>query len=246
MAKNLPITLVPRPLPATAARKRKIPDVLHQTLHAYEAAMGGRQALIQALSVGENDPEVEEVLVALALPEHDALSLATICARAGITPGQLFRAVQAAALARAKVLATLTVADRTPEIVRQALDHAVLHEEVCESCNGTGTYTADPTPRNPNPQPQPCTSCRGLGVLKVGPTIEHQKMALEMAGLLKKAAGINVNNNMITPPAPRPSDSLDALQQAISDVMYGRAGAVDAEVTDRTGEDSDPEPEPES
>lgn len=226
--KRLPasLALVPgmaRPNPIVVDGK-KVPESVQQSILAFEHAIGGRQALIEQLSSGDCSPEVQEVLTIIADPRHDHLTLAVVCARAGISPGQLFQSFRHAAVARAQVLAMLEVANRVPQITEQLLAEAISHTTPCTSCNGVGTKTPEPSAKNPEPKPFTCGACQGLGTLHVPADLERQKIALELANLLKKAGGIAIQTNVNVPAPASKGGSLEQLQQAIGEIMYGRAG----------------------
>lgn len=207
---------------------KRVPTAVQQSIVAYEAALGGRKALIEQLSSGDHSEEVQQVLTIIADPRFDRWTLAKICAHAGISPGQLFQAFRHAAIARAQVFAMVAVADAVPRITADLLAEAIAHTAICTACNGEGTKINEPTAKVPEPQPYKCSACQGLGKIHVPADLERQKLALEMANILKKAGGIAIQNNMVAPAAPTTrGGSLEQLQQAIGEIMYGARGRED-------------------
>lgn len=213
---------------------KEVPRAVQQSIVAYEAAIGGRQALIEALSSGDSSEEVQQVLVFIADPKYDTWTLARICAHAGISPGQLFQAFRHAAIARAQVMAMLEVANQVPKITAELLAEAIAHTTTCTSCNGVGTKTPEPTAKNPEPAPYKCGACQGQGKIHVPADLERQKIALELANLLKKAGGIAIQNNVSVPAPASKGGSLEQLQQAIGEIMYGRGSTPEPAPVDPT------------
>lgn len=215
------IALVPAAAQARPLDKIVVPTAVQTSVAAFEKAIGGRPALIEALASGAESPDVQAVLRIIADPHYDRWTLARICQKAGITPWQLFSAFKSAAIARAHVLALLEGANRTPQVTKEIFDSAVKHEETCTACNGLGTIVSEPTKKDPNPPPATCLHCNGVGTLWVPGSLEHQKLALDLVGLVKKSGGVQIavpiTNNL---PGSQPGGSLEQLQQAVSTILY--------------------------
>lgn len=239
--KKAPLALVPATLRQAIQQKAvPIPSAVHESLYAFEQAIGGRQAIIEALSAGDSSEEVAQVLTILADPRCDRWSLARVCREGKITPGQLMHALEVAALARGRVLALAEAARQVPAITREVLSEAVPHEIPCESCNGTGQQVKAPTQRDPSPKPYTCPSCMGVGKLRRSGDFDRQKLALELTQLLPKANGVQVQTNVqVNTPAQAGLGSLAQLHQAVGEVLWGDpkpAAVVEATVVQEPGD----------
>lgn len=198
-----------------------IPAAVRTAIAAFETAIGGRRALIEALACADSDPAVVAVLQHLGDPRYDHTPLATVCADFGISPGMLFKAFEVAAIARAHVLALLEAANRIPAVTKEIFDTALTHDQTCAVCAGTTTIVAEPTKAVPNPEPARCSHCHGKGTIRIDGSLEHQKLALEMTGLTKKAGtAIAVNTQINQPSTTFAPGSLESLQQAIGEVLF--------------------------
>ena len=227
MAKKKPsaaLALVsPAARPPTSRQTRKNhvilgPSRVVETITALEKSLGGRQGLIEALSVADTVPEVFAVLQHIGDPRFDRWPLARICAECQIAPGLLFDAVDRAALLRAQILARATVAAQTPAMVGELLRLTRRHDQPCTPCNGTGKIYD--LPDQGKQKCYTCTSCQGAGTFQVEGDLERQKIALGMMRLTEKAGGITVQTQINTP-APAAASSLVQLQQVVTDLLYG-------------------------
>ena len=187
-------------------------------LQAFVEALGGRSALLSALEIGSRHAAVDQVLDLLADPRYQSRSLRWICTQAGITAADLFAAFRTAKLAEAQIKATTRIAERIGPIVDDLLTRAAPYEGTCEECGGKGTITLRPTKKDPDPQPQTCDLCRGSGRQIILPDLERQKVALELADLLKKGGGISITQQTmaIGEMAGTKGGDLERLQQAMS------------------------------
>lgn len=207
--------------PRTLTVQGKVPESIRDAICKFEKEIGGRQALIEVLSTGDSDPSVQKVLYALADPQWDSTSLARVCQQEGITPGELFGAFETAAKRQGQILGALTAAKAAPAIVSEIVRVATPHEEPCETCNGVGQVTPEPTKKQPNPSPRPCDTCNGLGLLKKPASLDHQEKALEIAGLLKPVGGVQVLQQQNTLHVGQAaSGSLEQLQQAVGAILF--------------------------
>lgn len=145
-----------------------------------ETAMGGRAALVDALAAAPPTEEVQYVLGLIADPRNDARSLADLCRAGGVAIGVLLEAYKRGRYAPMQVAVIDAVATETPVIVRDVLRRAQPHLEECPACHGVGSVT---DPATPDAAPTPCRPCGATGTLLVQAEIEHQKLALDLAGL---------------------------------------------------------------
>lgn len=221
MKKKKALALVPA-APSRSPQTRPAPDLVsptrvEETITAIEEALGGRQGLIEALSVGDSSPDVMAVLQYVGDPRFDRWTLAHICAECRISPGQLFEAFDRATILRAQVLAHAKVAEQTPAMVGEMMILTRRHEVPCTACNGTGTIYE--RPEKGEQTSYICTSCQGRGTFLAEGDLERQKIALGMMKLTTKDAGVTVPIQ-INNPAPA-SSSLVQLQQVVTDLLYG-------------------------
>ena len=93
-----PIALAPRDI-------GEPPATLAAVLTLLEESLGGRAAIVAALSQAPKSNDVVYILGLLGDPRHDATPLATLCARGGITAGELLEAYRAGETARMQTMA---------------------------------------------------------------------------------------------------------------------------------------------
>lgn len=203
-----------------------------QALDTFVAALGGREQLTAALTVGSGSPEVDRVLRLIDDPRYATWSLRKLCVAAGITVAEFFSAYRKAALVEAHLKAVQIIAGAIPGVVQDLMQRAQPHAIKCEPCNGIGTITTDPTPQIPNPIPQPCRACNGVGTITVLPDLDRQKVALELGTLLQARGGLSIQQNVLTagsgaaPLGSGGAGALDALQQAVHGLLRPTARAL--------------------
>lgn len=206
-------------------------------LDAIERASGGRQSLVAALTAGADtdDDGLSYVIRLIADPRMDARSLRDICRAGRVSMGELIEAYKRGVYAAMQVQVMATIATQTPAVVKDVFDRSVAHYVPCEACSATGTITSLSKPDDP---PKPCTACGATGQQLVQPTLDRQKVALELSGVLGKKGPLV----SITQRAVNVSDSSAAgfskLIAATDKLLYGRGMSVqaptetwDAEVT---------------
>jgi hypothetical protein len=209
------------------------PSVVKE-LAALEQDLGGRPALLGLLALAPLNKDLRYVLGLLGDPQHDRLTLATICAKGNLLPGDLLKYLGAAALHRGQTLAKQRIGEAIPRVVADVMRKAAPYEEACYHCLGTGSITPDPSAEQPNPSPGPCPTCQGSGTLVYQPDLETQKLAIDMGGLTQKSGGISIlNQNLNLPQAGGAGGgALEQLQTLTDAILYGEEDpVVDAEVT---------------
>lgn len=169
-----------------------LPSLVHEELARIEADLGGRRHLVGLLTLAPLTDDLRYLLGVLGEPRHDKHSLATLCARANILPGELIRHLGDAALLRGKTLALQKIGNGIAAVAEDVMRRAATYTETCNVCLGTGSLTPAPTPAQPNPTPGPCETCKGLGALAFYPDLDRQKLAVDMAQLLPKGGGVNI------------------------------------------------------
>ena len=131
MPKKKALALVPAsarmPAVHTVQKAVDVPKAIRDDIKAFEDLIGGRKALIEALSTADSSEDVRAVLDVIADPKYDETSLAVVCAQAGVSPGQLFAAFKAAAIVRGQILGSLSAAKAAPAVVEYIAAAAVPH-----------------------------------------------------------------------------------------------------------------------
>jgi len=226
---------------ASATRQLALaaPSVARE-LTQLEKDLGGRQQLLALLALAPLTPDLRYVLGLLGDPAHDHRSLASICADGNILPGDLLKHLGAAALHRGQVLARQRIGESIPAVVEDVMRRAAPYEEACGTCMvagaATGQVTPDPTPTDPNPQPQICPDCKGSLKILYMPSLDRQRVAIDLAHLVERGGGISITNQNLNlgAAASGGQGALEQLQTLTDQILYGDAAALDpveAEVT---------------
>lgn len=221
--------LATQPARQTLTERFAVPKALDDAVTLVEEALGGRQKLLEALAFAESTPLVSRLLGLLGDPEHDVLSLAQICARGNLTPGDLLAAYRQAKLGIAQALATQAIADKLPEVTADVMLRATPHEVECPTCRGVGTIQPKPTKKDPHPEPESCPTCQGQQYIGVLPDLDRQKVALDLGQLIPKSPGVSVQMQQTQQTLNASTGNLAELQQAVGDLMYGSARNPDSE-----------------
>lgn len=202
-------------------------DLSASAVMEFEKALGGRDALIDVLAVADDAPEVARVIDLLLDARYDGFSLRRLCTMTGLTIADFFAAYKKAAIVRAHIQAAPIIAAKLVGVVDDLMTRAQPHYLTCPVCRGTGSLVPEPTEKKPNPQPEPCKACVD-GKQLVLPDLDRQKLALEVAELIKPKGGLVFNQaNLLNAGGDRQSigapGALEQLQQAASAVLFGRA-----------------------
>lgn len=203
----MPKGVYPRPAPGSLAkqdlRSVNLPTPLIAACKHFEREVGGRQKLIEALAVARLTENQEYLVGAIADPRNSKLSLARICAIYGLKFVDLIHLFRDAKVVKAQVVAIQKIADALPEVAGDLMARAVPHMIPCGRCGGTGKIRrprllkARKEPAEGSPKAdKPCSVCGGEGQVVVQPTLETQKVALELGGLLKPGGGAQVQVNV--------------------------------------------------
>jgi cytochrome c553 len=182
--------------------------------------LGGREALVAALEIGEGRKEIDQVLGLLADPRYAGMSLRRICSLAGLTIADFFAAFRSATLVRAQVQATAAIAAGLPAVVQDVVRRAAPYQATCTSCHGVVST---------DPKAAPCPVCRGAGETTVEPDLDRQKLALEIGEILKKGGGISLTqtNQTMVVGGGAGAGMLERLQQTVSGVMNATPLVID-------------------
>jgi hypothetical protein len=196
----------------------------------FERVFGRREAFAEILAVADGEPEVTRVIDLLLDVRYDSFSLRRLCAMTGFTVADFFAAYKKASIVRGHLQAAPIIASKIVGVVDDLMTRAQPHYLTCPSCRGTSTITPEPTKEQPNPQPEPCRSCID-GKQLVLPDLDRQKLALEVAELIKPKGGMVFNQaNLLNTGGGRSSigapGALEQLQQAASAILFTRPTTV--------------------
>ena len=178
---------------------------------------------------GDISPEMTALMALLKSPANVDVALTTLTKKAKVNILDLFAHLKTSALARAQLKATLRISEETPGIVDDVLKRSVEHEATCEKCGGAGK-------RDTRFGPLPCLMCGQTGKITQVPSLDVQKVALEMSGMLQKTGGVNVqvtNNQNVG--LMSFNESFRAFQKDSDEALYParelEAGVVEGEET---------------
>ena len=238
--------------PAKRLPVKTVPQTVADAFTQFEKSIGGRPALIAALSITELTPEIEQVLCAIGDPLLDKEPLADICYAHGIQPGQLIMAYHKAQMQAVQVLALTKVVAHVPEVIAEIVRMALPRTEVCSVCQGKGMVAA---PRKKNrgrkPAPLPCTACGAKGSVHLDGMGPQQERILDLARLVSKGGGVNVAVQQTNVSAPVSGGGiagspLGQLQQAVQAALQHKLSppAPDGRVSEPQIVDATVIPEP--
>lgn len=170
----------------------------------FETAVGGRDALVGELLIAPDLNDRTKTLINLTFdPQFADKSLGYLCAKAGMTPGEVFLTFRDVLGAKATIEAMRVAAAKIVEVVSEIVNDAISHQEMCADCNGKGRGQIV-RPRRGRPakagaaasaptEDLPCSACHGTGQILVKADRDAQKLVLELATVLKKSQGTQVN-----------------------------------------------------
>lgn len=224
-----------------------IPERVANALKGIEEAAGGRMKLITELSAANLTPDLEYVVGLIADPRNDTKTLARICSMADITVGKFLSLMGEVKMSRAILDAQDRVARLLPEVAEDLMKRSVPYTVECSGCMGTGNVMVIKRGQNvggggtpEEPDEVPCPECRGRGELSRQPDFERQKIALEMAGMIKRGGGVQVGVQVNTPGLIPPLTTSSKFRGATDRLMFGRRApesqTVDAEVVEESKE----------
>jgi len=214
-----------------------------QAVDLFARMIGGREKFAAILAVADDAPDVAKVNDLLLDPRYATYGLRRICAMAGLSVADLFAAYKKAVIVEAHIRAAPVIAEKLIGVVEDLMTRAQPHYLPCDVCRGSGRVVPPPTKDQPSPAPVACTACTNGQQLHL-PDLDRQKLALEIAELIKPRVGSGVvfNQANILPPADRSAGApgaLEQLQQAVSEVLFsGRPAApvpeppIDAELAE--------------
>jgi hypothetical protein len=242
--KQKSLAIVP-PAALTPDKAAEALDHSAEGINDYERALGGRKELIATLSL-DGTPEMQNLVRMLQDRQFDGKSLGWLAREVGISLTDLLRSFRNGTLAKAQILAAQKIATRLVEVVDDVMLRASPHEEACSTCDGLGEVTPNPTKKVPNPTPESCRVCNGKGKIRLLPDLQRQRLALELAEMIKTPRNqptLLQQFNMGSPSSARDSGSgsLEQMQQAVSNLLYGRNSHS---IIDLLPEDEEEGPQP--
>lgn len=221
MARGTASALVPAAALAGAAPAEWLERAsANRAVETFVKLTGGRDALVETLELAGSSPDVQKVLELLADPRYERMSLARICSLAGLTVADFFAAFRTARLQRAQIEAIELVARGLAPVVADVMRRAAPYELTCPACHGTGTVAKGDEPS------VPCETCHGIGSSTQEPDLDRQKLALELADLLKKGGGLTISQTNQTVAygvggGGAGLGTLERVQQAVSGLRAG-------------------------
>lgn len=221
MAKKPPTALQP-----AGTRHLALPSQLEeQSLALIERTLGGREALVAALSHAPKSRDLEFLLGLIGDPLHAKTPLGHLCAQGGVTPGELLSAWKSGEILRGHVLATKQIVAALPAVVQDVLKRAAPFVDTCTGCQGLGRVTPEPTKKKPNPEPETCPACNGGGQLEYPADFDRATLVLELAQLTQKGNGVQINLDQrqahLHAGGGSAGGTLEALLAASDKILYG-------------------------
>jgi len=231
----------PRPNSKQARRVplAKPPLRLVQAFDAIERAAGGREALVDRLTHGALTVEQQYVVGLMADPRNDSKSLATIADMARLPVGKLWQFIKDAGVARAIMEAQEEIVQHAAPLARDVMIRTLPRWVRCQECRGRGDLELLVDGKR---EVRTCEECAGKGQVVKDPTIEYQKLGLELLKIRERGnagvsvgVGVQVNNGA-------PGMTSAGFRSVTDRLLYGEeAGGeavdvVDAEIVDEEEE----------
>jgi hypothetical protein len=205
-------------------------------IEVFAKAVGGRDQLADTLAIAGHGSEIERITTLLLDPRYASWSLARLCTMVGLTVADLFASYRKANIARAHVEASHIIAQKLPPVVLDVMTRATPQRRLCGACLGASADGQGP-----------CRVCDSTGYVQSEPDLDRQKLALELGQLLEKKGGLIVQqNNLAATLGATAAGSLEQLQQAVGDLLFGERHPTPPDViieapTRPDGDDEDPD-----
>lgn len=180
---DTPPTPEPTQLVKRTAAEVTSPTKAKNVLDAFESEIGGREALCDNLSLLSLDKKQQNLLFLLCDPKLEAQPLSSIARVAGVSATSIMEMFTEAAKTRSQAISFGKLARSTPNVIQDILSKSVDSTIDCPECLGLKIEGI------------PCPKCRDRGQIVRESDIDRQKLALEMAGILKKGPGVAVQVN---------------------------------------------------
>jgi hypothetical protein len=171
---------------------------LREALDRFEEALGGRDLLVEALLLAPPDPDRDALMGLLADPQNDYRTLGTIAGDLNFSAGEVLALFRDGERAKAQILALHEVTSQAPAVARDVMRRAQNHYRLCTGCNGSGEVWDQPKNKAGDPIGDAVkvahAYCDGTGQILVDASLDHQKIALDLVGLLSKGGPGTVVN----------------------------------------------------
>lgn len=199
--------------PARQPKDEPTPREIATSLATFEQAIGGRQVLLSALLFCRKTQDLEYLVGLLTDPLHKDKSLGQICRVGGVYPGELLHYFHQAQMTEAILRAQRPIAHYLPQVTEDVMRRALPYEEDCQRCLGAKVIGEGDDRRE-------CPDCHGVGLIRVEPDLERQKVALQLGGFLKRDPLIKTTNVQLpaSPGGDQPG-TLEQIQFAMSRIL---------------------------
>lgn len=161
-----------------------LPKKSRTALEQFEAAVGGREILVETLELAQLDKKQEHLLNLLLDPKRQRDTINTIARDAGMKPAGVIELFRSASFSKAHAIAMNHMATALPAVVEDIAAKAVDSKIECPTCFGEKQI-----------QNVDCPTCYGKGQIMRYSDLDRQKILLESAGVTKKGGGVNVSVN---------------------------------------------------
>lgn len=192
-------------------------DIAAQPIALFEKALGGRQKVADSLVI-DSSVEIQAFVRMLLDPAYDDYSLGDLAAHAKIGLTDLLRAYRNATLAKAQILAVNEIAERLPRLAADVMDRALPQPMPCPVCKGSKRNAKNT---------EDCKVCKGTGTVQRLPSVARQRLALEIAELVKfpkpSPALLLQQNNFGDAAKSAEPGSLEQLQAAVTNILFNKA-----------------------
>lgn len=200
----------------------QVPKKITNALEQFEDAVGGRQTLIDNLSLANLDKREAHFLDLLLDPRRQEDNINIIAKDAGLKPIQIIDLFRSASFARAHAISMGKLSSALPDVISDIAAKSVDARIECPQCQGDGKISDG----------ESCMTCNGKGTVMRYSDLDRQKIVLEAGGLTKKGGGVNVNvqqNNIGTVQA---SSYFSKFVKDSDSTAYDVGEIIDADIKD--------------
>ena len=163
-----------------------------RVLDGVEDRLGGRQNLIDNLSLCSLDKRGEHLVRLLSDPSRSHEGLSIIARDAGMSASSIMDLLKQASSIKNNTLSMLEVSEALPAVMQDLASKSIDAKVQCPECMGDKLINGTP-----------CIRCNGRGEVFRASDLDRQKVVLEAAGILKKGTGtaiqVNQINNSMSP-----------------------------------------------
>lgn len=194
-------------------------------LDRLEDSVGGRENFIDTLGLQTLDKKQEHFLRLLCDPARARHSILTIARDAGLLPVQVLDMYRKASFVKAEALAMGHLQEKMLDIVEDLTSKSVDAKIDCPRCWGEGFES----------EGVKCAVCLGRGQIMRPSDLDHQKVALEVGGLLKKGPGVAVQVNQQVNNGTSASTMFSKYVKSSDDTAYDVSDIIDVEKVEDNG-----------